>query len=384
MISVSIVLVFIFFAPLIFSKLFSEKSTIRFLLIINVASLFLLSLYSFFIQDNSFTLVIRFFVILVLILTAFFLPRKNFFVQSFIAITVIHSLFLLIFEIYIVFFSDPHYPTHIRNTVLAMGVGDIYSYNGFYYRIQIKGNSLLPIAFLISLFSIQKKTLKVVISSLLFIGTFIAGNFAFIIAVVFFFMVHLLIILRRVVLVKKEIIKGFLFKSRARTSITLLLVVTLLALIIIPTLSYVKDVLERKSDYSIPTRFDQVVVLMDDLAESPMTLLFGQGLGNTVNVKTEYRDYTNDIYFELQSLYILNQVGILYMILFLITHFIFAVYFWRNWKVYLLYLSYLLYGITNPYIFDTTNIIIIIVLTSLSKQLNDINNKGYYLNSINN
>ena len=82
--------------------------------------------------------------------------------------------------------------------------------------------------------------------------------------------------------------------------------------------------------FSIPTRFDQVNHLIRDLTETPITLLFGQGFGNVINVITDYRDYRNNYYFELQTIYILNQVGILYFVLFWVTNIIFMIKFWGN------------------------------------------------------
>lgn len=130
---------------------------------------------------------------------------------------------------------------------------------------------------------------------------------------------------------------------------------------------YLNELLLLKMEVSIPTRFDQMAQLIENLAETPTSLLFGQGLGNVINVITDYRDYRNNYYFELQTLYVLNQVGILYFLLFLITKIAFVIKFWDNKFIYLIYLSYVLYAFTNPYLFDTTNILVLIVLSSLSK-----------------
>ena len=148
-------------------------------------------------------------------------------------------------------------------------------------------------------------------------------------------------------------------------SISAVLLICIVVLIIL--YPYLYEVFQRKMVYSLPARFDQVKYLIGNLAETPITLLFGQGFGNLINVITDYRDYRNNIYFELQTIYMLNQVGILYFLLFWVTKIIFAVKFWGNKYIYLIYLSYMLYAFTNPYMFDTTNIVVIIVLSSLSK-----------------
>ncbi|HCT3329922.1 TPA: polymerase, partial [Proteus mirabilis] len=62
---------------------------------------------------------------------------------------------------------------------------------------------------------------------------------------------------------------------------------------------------------SLGTRFDQANALMIGLAESYYDILFGQGLGSKLNIITAVRDYRKFIYYELQSLYILYQIGFL-------------------------------------------------------------------------
>ncbi|WP_312470521.1 hypothetical protein [Neobacillus sp.] len=365
LISISLVLIFVFSIIPIWKKISRSKKGIKVLFLINVVSLMLLFMYSVFIQHNSAGLAIRFLIILVLLLVVFFMPRKKFFLDSFIVLAVLHSLFLIGFEIYIVLLADANFATHIRNLVIELGVGDIYTYNGFYYRIQIKGNPILPIAFLISLFSIKTKRLKIIIPLILFGGTMIAGNFAFMLAIIFFFIVYSAIYYR------KRIISTFssLFKQRKRFYIVVSTLVVFLALIGFQTFKYVEETIVRKSEYSLPARFDQVEVLMDNLSESPQTLLLGQGVGNVLSKKTPYRDYTNNIYFELQTFYVLNQVGILYFLLYILTNIVFILFFWRNKITYVLYLSYLVYALTNPYIFDSTHILVILVLNSLEKYL---------------
>lgn len=369
LISIGIVLVFAFSALFVLKSILNSEGIIKKLFILNMVFLTILIPYAIFLKGNDVGTALRFFIILVLVLTSFFLPRRKFFVDAFLVIAVLHSLFIIGFELYIVWFSDPTFATHIRNTVLNLGVGDIYTYNGYFYRIQIKGNAILPIAFLVSLFALKEKWLKISVATILFLGTFIAGNLAFMVAIAAYFIFYLCLYLYKLLRSKREKIKETFFTDVKRTVISLTVLISLTLAICIPLFSYLNDVMVRKSEYSIPARFDQVEVLFDDLLESPTSALFGQGLGNTLQVETEYRDYTNNTYFELQTLYILNQVGILYMILFVITKAFFVYKFWDNSKIYVLYGCYLLYALSNPYVFDTTNIIILIVLSSLNKLL---------------
>lgn len=364
-ISISLIFVFVFSIPFLLKNFWKSDKKIKFLLIFNAVCLTVLLVYSIVIEKNNLSLAVRFFIILFLMLSVFFLPAKKSYVNIFILLSVLHSVVLILFEIYILVIGGPHFAENIRTKVMSLGMGDIYTYNQYFYRIQIKGNPILPIAFIVSLFAIQSKRLKLAAASLLFVGTIVAGNLAFILAIIFFFGMYGVILF----FLNAKVVAFFrkLFGNKKRVFMLTCLLLVLLAAGGILIYPYIKEVLVRKMEYSIPTRFDQVSHLLNDLAESPITLLFGQGLGNIIYVISDYRDYRNAYYFELQSFYVLNQVGILYFILFLVTKIIFIIKFWRNKIIYLIYLSYVLYAFTNPYLFDTTNIIVLIVVSTLSK-----------------
>ncbi len=164
-------------------------------------------------------------------------------------------------------------------------------------------------------------------------------------------------------------IKRYFFQKRIVLILNIIMMFILTSITVFTTYDYFKEVVERKSEYSVPARFDQLSILLEDFTESPTTFLLGKGLGNTIQKETEYRDYSDSIYFELQAVYVLNQVGIIYLCIFLVTSLMFMIHFWRLKLIILLYSSYLVYGFTNPYIFDSTNVIVIIVLSSYSKML---------------
>ncbi len=364
-ISLSLIFIFVFSVPFLLKNFWKCSKQIKFLFIVNAVCLTVLLIYSIVIEKNNLSLAVRFFTILFLMLMVFFLPGKKSYVNIFILLSLLHSVVLIIFEIYILVFGGPDFAEYIRTKVMTLGMGDIYTYNQYFYRIQIKGNPILPIAFIVSLFAIQSKRIKFAAASLLFVGTIVAGNLAFILAIVFFFGMYGVILFflnARVVAFLKT-----LFGNKKRVIMLTCLLVAILAAAGILIYPYIKEVLVRKMEYSIPTRFDQVSHLLNDLVESPITFLFGQGLGNIIYVISDYRDYRNAYYFELQTIYVLNQVGILYFILFLVTKIIFIIKFWRNKITFLIYLSYVLYAFTNPYLFDTTNIIVLIVVSSLNK-----------------
>ena len=365
LISISLIFVFVFSIPFLLKNFWKSEKSIKYLFILNIVFLTILLLYSIVSKHNSVSLALRFYSVLVLLLAAFFLPPKKIYVNIFIWLAVIQSILLIGFEIYIVLKGDPGFAGYIRSKVLSLKLGDIYTFNGYFYRIQIKGNPVLPIAFLVSLFAIQSKRIKISAALLLFTGTIVAGNFAFILAILFFFCMYLVIVFfsnKKVSTFLKNLLKS---KTRMfAIAGTILVVLCVAAFVIFP---YFQSLFLLKMQRSIPTRFDQVFQLINDLRETPKSFLFGQGLGNLINVITDYRDYRNYYYYELQTIYILNQVGILYFIFFLITKITFIIKFWRNKFVYLIYLSYVLYAFSNPYLFDATNIMVLIVLNSLSK-----------------
>ncbi|WP_449623168.1 hypothetical protein [Robertmurraya sp. Marseille-Q9965] len=323
------------------------------MLVIHFIFLFILLWYSIVVKDNEVGLAVRFFVILSLLIMAYFVPKRKYLIDIFLIVTLVAALFLIGFEIYLMFQTDV-YVARLRDKFIHNGWGDFYTFNGLFYKIQIKGNSTLPFAFFVSLVYFRDFFKKILVSGIIFVGVLIAGNFAFLIAVAVFIVLYYILVSLR---------DTSLFITRFTILVLLSLVV------LIPAKSYVEVELERKQEVSLSTRGDQFIVLVDDLSESGLDVLFGRGLGNTVDVKTNFRDYTGAFYYELQTLYILNQTGILYFLLFLGISTLLCIIFWRNKYVYLIYLTYLLYAITNPYLFDTTHIIVIIVLNSLALEL---------------
>lgn len=117
---------------------------------------------------------------------------------------------------------------------------------------------------------------------------------------------------------------------------------------------------------SIGTRFDQAQVLINDMSYNISSVLLGNGLGHTIDVKTMARDYTDNIYFELQFLYILNQIGFVGMVMLTIFHLKLIFNFLKNKKIILIYLCYIGYALINPYMFDSNHCVVLILLMSLS------------------
>ncbi|MGK4475902.1 hypothetical protein [Aeromonas molluscorum] len=117
---------------------------------------------------------------------------------------------------------------------------------------------------------------------------------------------------------------------------------------------------------SIGTRFDQARVLINDMSGNIFSVLFGNGLGHTINIKTMARDYADNVYFELQFLYILNQIGFVGMVILVIFHLKLVFNFLKSKKITLIYICYVGYALINPYMFDSNHCVVLILLMSLS------------------
>ncbi|MFA0526382.1 polymerase, partial [Vibrio sp. 10N.222.52.C3] len=71
---------------------------------------------------------------------------------------------------------------------------------------------------------------------------------------------------------------------------------------------------------SLGTRFDQAYALMQGLTRNYYNIFFGQGLGSKLYMVTPVRDYSSFIYYELQSIYIFYQIGIVGFFLLVVLH----------------------------------------------------------------
>ena len=137
-------------------------------------------------MQNEVALIVRFALILFFVLGAYFI-RLNYKVclKRLFLISFSLCLFLIIAEIFLILFGE-EYAKVIRNYVQDRSIGDVYFY-GFYYKIQIKGNAIIPFIYMLSyaseLFPLKRKTF---IRFIYLVAIFIAGNFAYLLAVVAF------------------------------------------------------------------------------------------------------------------------------------------------------------------------------------------------------
>lgn len=150
-----------------------------------LCGIFCLIGYSF-IMQNEISLIFRFALILFFVLGAY-LIRLNYKIclKRLFQVSFLLCLFLIMAEIFLFLFGE-EYAKMIRNYVQDKGIGDVYFY-GFYYKVQIKGNAIIPFIYMLSyaieLFPLKCKTFfRIIYLS----AIFIAGNFAYLLAVVAF------------------------------------------------------------------------------------------------------------------------------------------------------------------------------------------------------
>jgi hypothetical protein len=328
----------------------SSKSLYFFLLYLGWASFLLV--YAI-VLGNEFTNSIRFFIIITLIQLAFLVKTSKGYVDVLIIFLVIQA--MVLFGIHLalnIFFNIQTY-LFLRIFFQTQGWGDLYTYNGLFYNIQVLGNALLPFGFFISV-HFYRGIKRLIISSILLIGIFIAGNFAFFLGLFVF-----------------AVLTFFTSRNIPTRWFAVGFGAILLGSMILfaPILNYLGNTLEKKSEDSNPTRIDQTEVLWADLSSDPFSLVFGKGLGNTVDVKTKWRDYTDNLYFELQSIYFLNQLGLFNFLIFTLANALGVLIFFTHRYTKVIYVSYLMYSFFNPYFLDTSHIVAILVLIGFNEYL---------------
>lgn len=311
------------------------------------------SIYSIY-QGNEITLNIRFFIILLLInLIPILKFEEVSFIKIFNIIFIIQALVVIGLGIVLPIIFDIDNYLVLRHVVINNGWGDIYTYNGLVYKIQIIGNALLPFAFFVNFFLYKQGKSKRIYLIIYLIAIAFCGNLAFYLFTALFLILYYALENR----VKFKISPKFYLYS------------ILFGGFFVVFLVYVVETIHMKSTgdvSSIGTRFDQASVLLSDMSGSINLLLFGNGLGHTLSIKTMSRDYTGDIYFELQFLYILNQIGFMGMTAFIYLHIKIISPVLKNIKILLIYVCYIGYAMINPYMFDSNHGIALIVLMSLA------------------
>ena len=180
----------------------------------------------------------------------------------------------------------------------------------------------------------------------MFLACIIAGNKAFLIGI-FLFVLYFF--------------ASWLFKTKRSYNfdfkVCFLLVCTMMSFPVI--IDKANSILEEKAGYSNAVRKDQAEILLSG------NIITGNGVGNSITAKTKYRDYSGADYFEVQTLYVINQIGIIGYSLFLILTFGLLLKRKNSFALVFIYFTYLAYTFFNPYCFDTTHMITGFLLCSV-------------------
>ncbi|MBR3768514.1 MAG: hypothetical protein IKL10_09805 [Clostridia bacterium] len=239
-----------------------------------------------------------------------------------------------------------------RDWAYSFGLGDIYFLNRFIPKVQVHGNALLVIAFMLDCLSDKKITKRKI---LLLLGVLVAGNFAFILALLAFIAWQA---------------GTFAIKLAKRNKYVKYISIAVIIIAVAVLVPYFISKIVEKAATSNAVRLEQAKVFLD---ANPF---IGDGLGCWVTAQTEHLSYNGEIYFELQTLYIFKQVGIITLLLFYAVTLIPMYYAGKNRFIF--YLIYLFFSFWNPYCFDVTQIITIILAINIS-QLGEVNDKiAYY------
>lgn len=223
-----------------------------------------------------------------------------------------------------------------RSWILGLGTGDIYIINGI-PRIQLQGNGILPMGFIIDFYKRKHVSLYSVIIAM---ASLAAGNSAFVLGIIC-----------AVAYSFWPKIKECIYK---RSALIIPIAVVLIVLMSYFT-AYSVNTLERKAGYSNAVRIEQAELLLDT------NIFVGNGLGHGISFQGIYRTYNNDVYFELQTLYIFNQIGAIGLIVFyILTVFPLT----KNKYMLMSYIIYLVYTFFNPYCFDSTHIMALVLITN--------------------
>lgn len=266
--------------------------------------------------------------------------NSNFYSKVFVRIAFLKA--IVLFSIYGIVVKTGSYSA-IRAYGHLKGWGDIYSFGSmFLTRVQLQGNALLVMAFFMSCYKEDKIFYRVA----LFLACLIAGNKAYLIGI-FLFVLYFFV--------------SWLFTTRKNYNfnfkVCFLLLCSMMSFPVI--IDKANSILEEKAGYSNAVRKDQAEVLLFG------NIITGNGVGHTITAKTKYRDYSGANYFEVQTLYVINQIGIIGYFLFLCLTFGLLLKRKNSFALVFIYFSYLAYTFFNPYCFDTTHMITGFLLCSV-------------------
>ncbi|HFR2256338.1 TPA: O147 family O-antigen polymerase, partial [Shigella flexneri] len=116
-------------------------------ILIFLLALFINFIYSY-IKGNDIAIIIRFYIIILFILCAYFCSYGTIsIVKIFLYLMVLQAVIISIISIYMTKTYGIGDYSALRHYFLENDYGDVYTYGSGFYRVQIKGNALIPFAF---------------------------------------------------------------------------------------------------------------------------------------------------------------------------------------------------------------------------------------------
>ena len=306
-------------------------------------------------QGNSPQLIVRFAAIIFFINIVLLFQKGNaYFISIFKFAYFLQSLVVICLGVSFLLFFDPITFSPIRSLFRDSGWGDVYSYDDVFYRVQLLGNALIPVFFFLNyVWAREGRYVSRWLLVCSFLAVVFAGNLAFYLAI---FIFVLIFELKALGPYGRKINKYKFF------------FVVIFVMFLPFFLTYVFSLLVMKSSgsgSSIGTRFDQIQILLDSLGNTVITTAFGNGIGYTLNVVSNVRDYSGNVYYELQSLYFLNQLGVVPFFIIFSFHIYLFLKRISDFNLRLVYFIYLFYASINPYFLDTSHVAVLLLLISL-------------------
>lgn len=292
--------------------------------------------------------IIRFYSILLFTILAFyFSPRTNKIIFSSIPI-IIQSLIVISASMYLGLIQDANIASQLRQLAISSDWGDIYSFDGIYYRTQIRGNALIPLFNLIFLWKFRDRKIFAFFWLITALALIFSGNVTYMVICGIATLINI-----------KKI-------TQNKMAIYAIAFICILLLIF-----YSRDIVNflyiskfySGSSSSGGVRLDQLNTYLRSISENPLRLLIGKGVGACFP-NSSLTDYCDSNYIELQTLNIIHQIGIFGIIsyLLILVH-MSTLTLNRDGRA--IFWLYLILSSTNPYIFDTNQLIATIILVSV-------------------
>lgn len=286
-------------------------------------------------KDYHYSTIARFLMILTLIPFAEHVIEPNFDLEWNIFKILSSAKAVMILYIWMLVFIQQDYQEY-RSWAYANGSGDIYILGGI-PRVQLLGTSLFVLAAIVE---IERKKKITLYSVLMLAGALAAGNSAYILGIGAYFAIKVIPIGLKWI------------RDRDPKAI---IVLVIFAVALVAFIGYSVIVLRQKAEFSNVVRKEQWEVLTE---ANP---LLGEGIGHKIYKVTSTRVYEGDTYFEMQTLYIFNQIGLIGLALF---YMITVGFYWNRKQSLIVYLVYLIYTFWNPYCFDSTHIIAVLLISN--------------------